>query len=244
MASFGRRGVSYTPFFAQSMGGIVDAVQSRRDRAAQRRENELAQAAYMGDPEALQNLVAVNPELARETEKQAQQRQKIERQTETEKDASFQEDTQRIMEEIAQFPDYASAADYGQRMTDYLMQKYPERSQARGAPPEFTEQVFNEMKTIGARLSPGAKRGPVGGAGYWRTTVDAPGMPKGTVLRGFQNPDGSSTVTDPVTNAPMTVERMNELGVRATGSLDAQQAGAVAGARAYGAGVGEAEATV
>lgn len=141
-------GVSYTPFFAEAMGGVADAFASKRQRGLEKQKNELARSAWMGDPEAMGELTAMDPELAMQVEDQAMQRKERTSQETMAKDTAFKQESESILEQIGAFPDYASAQEFGQRMKDYLTNKYPQRTAARGEGPEFTEKNFNDIKTI------------------------------------------------------------------------------------------------
>ncbi len=199
MAQFGNRRVAYTPFFSQAMGGVSDAIMSRRDRKRAEAEKDelgrLAQNAFMGDPAALEALAVEDPDLALKVEDQQMARTKVGRETELEKDASFAEDTKQIMSDISQFETFEEAQAYGQRMTDFLQEKYPDRSQARGAPSEFTPQVFEEIRTVMG----GAAQGTTVGVAFRAT--DAEGNPYmaqqfklpngGSVTRALKDPDGN-----------------------------------------------------
>lgn len=145
MASFGRRGVSYTPFMAEALGGISEAFQGRREKHLEREENKLVQNAYMGDMQALQELAAVNPERAMEVEDQAAARKEREVSDRKALDAQFEKDVDRAMLQIAKFPDYESAQEFGDRITEQLQAKYPERGLGQ---PDFSPEVFAQIKTI------------------------------------------------------------------------------------------------
>ena len=150
-------GVSYTPFFAEAMGGITDAFASRREKGLEKHKNKLAQSAWMGDPMAMGELTSMDPELAMQVEDQANQRKEITTQETMAKDTAFKADMELVMDQIGAFPDYASAQAYGQRMTDIMAEKYPERWQQSGVPTDFTEQAFNEISTIARGTNKGMK---------------------------------------------------------------------------------------
>lgn len=149
MPQFGARGVSYTPFFSQAMGAVAGGVTDRRARSLEKQKGELASSAWMGDPKAMQELTAMDPQLAMQVEDQQMQRKQRTQQETMAKDAVFTKDLETITEQISAFPDYATGQQFGQRMTDYLFQKYPERMQQYGMSPEFTEQDFADISVIG-----------------------------------------------------------------------------------------------
>lgn len=148
MAQFGRRGIAYTPFFQAGAQAIGDAMGIRRERMEEDRINELAQAAWMGDPIAVQELAREDPDLAADIELQAAERQDRDIQRQVDKDARFVEDLDTAMAQISMFEDFEDAQPFGQRITNMLMEKYPERMAARGEAGEFTPEVFEEIRTI------------------------------------------------------------------------------------------------
>jgi hypothetical protein len=168
-------GVSYTPFFTEAMGGMADALKGRREKALDKQKNELARSAWMGEPNAMGELMTMDPQMAMEVDESKMQREEKTQQDTMAKDTAFQEESQSILEQIGTFNDYAGAQEFGQRMKNYLTEKYPERTAAKGDGPEFTEQNFNEIKTI------------VGGLG-----------------KGFQTVGDGYQVAHPVTGEPAT----------------------------------------
>jgi hypothetical protein len=173
-------GVSYTPFFTEAMGGMADALKGRREKALDKQKNELARSAWMGDPTAMAELTSMDPELAMKVEDQAMQRKEQTQQDTMAKDTAFQEESQSIVEQIGAFPDYASAREFGQRMKDYLTERYPQRTAAKGEGPEFTEQNFNEIKTIAGQA--GADKMKTIGDGY-QVAHPTTGEPATAILR-------------------------------------------------------------
>lgn len=152
MPEFGRRGISYTPFVTETMRGMNEALMGRREQSRADETNALASKAWMGDMQAMQELATLNPELAMQIEDQSVERKATEEQRGLDKDVRFQKDMELVMNQIAAFPDFASAQAFGQRMTDMLLEKYPERMEAQGQPAEFTEQVYNQIRIIGKGL--------------------------------------------------------------------------------------------
>lgn len=144
-----RVGAEYRPFFTESMKGVSRAIMGKRERKIEEQKNELAQNAWMGDPRAMQELAAMDPQLAMQVEDQSIQRKTATRQEQMAKDTAFKDDMEQVMDQIATFPDFVSAQSFGQRMIDLMAQKYPERWAQYGVPAEFTEEAFNEIKTIG-----------------------------------------------------------------------------------------------
>ncbi|MGI9252099.1 MAG: hypothetical protein ACR2PR_13085 [Pseudohongiellaceae bacterium] len=79
MARMGQVLPQATTGFGDAMGSFGETVFGAQ---REKRENKLAADAYMGNPEALQELAQANPELAMQVEDQAMQRQQRERQGE------------------------------------------------------------------------------------------------------------------------------------------------------------------
>lgn len=224
--------VTYTPWMAETAGGIADAFMAREERGLERQKNEVASRAWMGDPEAMNELASLDAELAREIEDQRLQRETTNRQNRMAIDKTFNEDFQQFITEVARFKNFESAKPYADRRLAMLAEKYPERLQQMMQGQQFDEEAFAEAKTVASAAA--GRPGTVGSPGYYRTTKDVPGIPKGTILRGVYREDGTEDVTNPLTNAPMTIEERNAAGVFATGSLDATQAGAIAGEKVRG----------
>jgi len=146
--SFGRRGIAYTPFFKEGAQAMGEAVTARNERWDEEEINELAQKAWMGDPVAVQELAGRDPELAATVEEGAAERVDRQTQRDVEKDARFVEDVDTAMAQIGAFDTYEEAQAFGTRIQAMLREKYPERSAARGTPEEFTEEFYNEIRTI------------------------------------------------------------------------------------------------
>ena len=152
MPQFGPRGISYTPSFSQGMATMGRAFAGRRaekyedERAAH--ESQLAKDAWMGNPEAIQDLAEVNPELAMKIETQSAQRKATEEQRGLDTDVRFKTDMESIMGQIGNFQTFEEAQGFGQRMTDMMVEKYPERVQQHGMPTEFNQEAFNQIRSI------------------------------------------------------------------------------------------------
>jgi hypothetical protein len=77
----------------------------------------------------------------------------------TAEEERFEADMTRVTEQLAQFPDFASAQNYGQQQTDQMSAQYPELWQSQGLPLEFDEQSFNDIKTAAGPQDLPAERG-------------------------------------------------------------------------------------
>ena len=137
-----------SPYLLQSVRGLGQAIKDRRIRGAY-------QSAYMGDPQAMQQLAGQSPELARQLQMDIQKRKDTAAQQGLSKQANqskrrgaFKDEVRVIMGDLSKFGSYAEAKAYGQNAKTRLIQNYPEISKRQGFTPEFTEQDFNEAKTI------------------------------------------------------------------------------------------------
>ena len=157
MGRGGYRIPEYKPFFTESMEGISRAIMGKHDRerkeAREAREGELTRNAWMGDDAAMQDLAAENPELAMKVEEHTRARKEATAQTEKARTTAFQEDMETTIAQVAAFDDFEAAQGYGQRMVDMMREKYPERWEQYGAPEVFDEEAFNEMKTVGGKVT-------------------------------------------------------------------------------------------
>jgi len=229
MAEFGRRGVSYTPYFAEAMGGITDAFAGRREKSLQREKNELVSNAFMGDPMAMQDLAQLDPELARQTEDQAMQRKTKQRTEDQAIDSAFQTDVDRIITQVAAFPDFASAQEWGTQQTNALKERYPDRGEGQ---PDFTEETFNTLKTIGTKA--GAKGLKPVGSPY---PVEDPATGKPGTAVAMQDAQGN-------VYEQLLGGASGDGGLRRLSQYDVELKGKLAEAGALGAEVGQAAGVV
>jgi len=112
----------YTPFMTQGAASMVKGYEQGQAKAKEKEINTAAQRAYMGDPIALQDLAALDPEMAMKVEDQAGQRQQRSQQTdlyEQTKEANrrkFAVENREIMEDltanIGAFDDFELAKSY------------------------------------------------------------------------------------------------------------------------------------
>lgn len=154
-------GVSYTPFASQAMGNVGKAIASSRAQSLEKQKNELAQSAWMGDPQAMQELTVMDPQLAMQVEDQQMQRKaqtqqesmakesaaRAKESSDRKKSEAFIAESSEIMEKIAKYDSFEQAQDYGQKMTDVLMSKYPDQMAQYQMEPEFTPEDFLDIKT-------------------------------------------------------------------------------------------------
>lgn len=150
----------YTPWMAQAGQKIGDAIQSNRARGQREQLNKLAGSAYMGDPQAMQELMQVNPQLGVKIQEGVQRRKKGADQAALSKRSSFTKETKEIMGNIAKFGSFEEAKEYGDKMTQDIASRYPEIIQQVGADAVFDEEDFNQAKTMfGGK---GGKEGKIG----------------------------------------------------------------------------------
>ena len=158
MPQFGPRGISYTPFMERGMANVGEAIMGRReDREAaelEQAQNDLASQAWMGDPEAMKELVTLNPELAMKIQQNVAQRTETDLQRGLDKETRFKEDMQTVMGEVGNFQTFEEAQGYGQRMTDMMVEKYPDLIQKHGMPTTFDETAFNEIRNVTGAMIP------------------------------------------------------------------------------------------
>ena len=186
---------AYQPFFAEAMGSVAKGFQSREQQGIDKHKNKLASSAWMGDPMAMQELTAMDPELAMQVEDQAIQRKTKTQQNTMAKDSAFATDMERVIDQIGAFPDFASAQRYGQQMTNIMAEKYPERWQQSGIPTEFNEAAFNEISTIAAGTG---KKGLTTVGSPYQVEHPKTGEPATAILRD----DGKGNVYEELMEGP------------------------------------------
>lgn len=204
---------------ANTTMGVQDRQRSER---IQREKSELAQKAWMGDPSAMAALQGADPELAMKVEDQRLQREAQAAQKQmraaterravagearavageerevagaaTAEEERFEDDMERITGQLAQFPDFAAAQNYGQQQTDMMVERYPELWASQGLPLDFDEQHFNDIKTAAGpqELAP------------TRDTQIIDQVVDGKNVQSMVYSDDGTPVLDPETNEPIT----------------------------------------
>jgi hypothetical protein len=206
------------------------AMSGRRAEEAMDYENEIASKAWMGDPEAMQELQSLNPEKAMKIETQAAKRDETTYQRGVDKDVTFRDDMELVMDQIGAFPDFASAQGFGQRMTDIMAEKYPERWTQSGIPTEFDEAAFKEIQTIA--LGAAADRERSGATELATYTDPDTGESYPSRMQIFANPKTGATTKSWVTGD-------DGKPIRAITGHSADLQGAIAQAKAEGAAAGK-----
>ena len=145
----------YTPFMARGMASMGKAIGERRERRREDEINTAAQKAYMGDPIALQELAALDPDMAMKVEDQAGQREARAQQADLHEQAmeknrrAFAVENREIMEElmanIGHFDDYEQAKAYAADQVGQL-----EAIMGEGKVPieELTPEQFEQFREL------------------------------------------------------------------------------------------------
>lgn len=205
---------------AQTTMGVQDRERTARIQAE---KNKLARDAWMGDQSAMGALQQADPELAMKVEDQRLQRearaeQQQLRETQearavagearavageeravadvaTAEEGRFEDDMERVVGQIAQFPNYDAAKIYGQQQTDQMSGQYPELWASQGLPLEFDEQSFNDIKTAaGPQELPPTRDTQI------IKQIGKDGKPEQAMVYS----DTGQPVLDPETNEPIT----------------------------------------
>lgn len=142
---------TYTPFATQAMGRAGDIFKARREK----RVNQLAQNAYMGDPAALQELAAEDPQMAIKMEEQAAARKSRARQADLHEQAmeakrrKFAMENRELMTDlgaqIGAFDDFETAKGYADEQFSQL-----EQIMGEGNVPlqELTPEVYEQYRQL------------------------------------------------------------------------------------------------
>lgn len=112
----------YTPFLAKAGASIGQGIEKRAILEQKELQNRLAGSAYMGDPQAMEGLMQVNPQLGMQMQQQAQKRKAEEEQAAIAKQTRmrklFSENKEiidRVIEDVAAFDNYDQAKAYYDR---------------------------------------------------------------------------------------------------------------------------------
>lgn len=146
--------------------------------------------AYMGDPQAMQELAGQDPQLARQLQNDIQKRKDDAAQRGLNKQAAmtkrrtaFLGEAKDVIENIGAFSSFEEAKEYGQREKSRLIKDYPEVSKMEGFNPEFTEQDYNESRSIAGE---GGATGAYEGTGM-------PAQVSNDLVRGASDPEFRKT---------------------------------------------------
>lgn len=170
----------YTPFLGQIGRDVGNALAQRGKLEQDKEKGRLAYSAYMGDPTAMNELVATDPVLAMQVQEQSRKRKEKVDQQNLQKSANFKKEYDDIMENIAKFPSYEEAKEYGDSRLSYLKQTYPEIMAKVGEDAVFDEEDFNLAKQLSE------KSGAFGG-----TSMDA--QVSNMLTKGVEDPEFRNT---------------------------------------------------
>ena len=140
--------MAYTPWMARAGQQIGQALETRGVRAQKEQQNKLIQSAYMGDPQAMQGLMQLNPQMGMQVQESLRKRKDVTDQAALSKRADFSKETKEIMGNIAKFNSFEESKEYGARMTADIASRYPEIIKSVGADAVFDEADFNQAKQI------------------------------------------------------------------------------------------------
>lgn len=158
MSRMGQVLPTYTPFAKEGMGAMGDVFEARRDR----RTNELASRAYMGDPGALQDLARRDPQLAMEVEQRSEGRAARERQAEQHAQAmelggmqmtalnrQFINQNREVLEDVSEavgtLPDFESAKAFSDQQRQLFQELYGDQ-EGFVMPPELTPEMYAQAR--------------------------------------------------------------------------------------------------
>ena len=147
---------SYTPYLAEATQNIAGAMQSRGIKRQQAAQNKLAGDAYMGDPQALQEIMRINPDMGMKLLDHIQRRKDNQAQKDLQaqsakvaKRKQFKIDYDDIMNNIGrQFNTFEESQEYGNSRISDLFQRYPEIMNQLGDDQVYDENDFNLAKQL------------------------------------------------------------------------------------------------
>lgn len=136
----------YTPFLTQAGAAIGRGLEARGINQQKEEQRRLAGSAYMGDPQAMEQLMELNPQMGIQLQQQVQKRKEAEQQKQLDQQAGFKKDFMALSKNIATFPDFESSKEYANEQMEALKEKYPIVSQDAPEGGEYTEEAFNQIK--------------------------------------------------------------------------------------------------
>ena len=141
----------YTPFLTQAGAAIGGGLKSRGLQQQQAQQNKLAGSAYMGDPQAMEDLMQLNPQLGAQIQAQAQKKREQSQQQQLQKSAAVRKEVGNIFENVAKFDTFEEAKQYADPLLEDIQRRYPE-----AAPPGsgFSKEAYEQAKTIYKEKAP------------------------------------------------------------------------------------------
>lgn len=144
----------YTPFLERGAANLGGAMAGRANRE---QLEGLTKSAYMGDPEAMAQLTAVNPQIAnqiQQSQRQRQQDQLAQAGQQRQQSAQSEQLVQGVMKQAAQLGSYEEALAY----TENAKSKYEAANLIQpGQYEPLTEADYDQIKQI---FGPKAEKGP------------------------------------------------------------------------------------
>ncbi len=165
----------YTPWMMQAGQQIGRALETRNVREQKAQQNKLIQSAYMGDPQAMEGLMQVNPQMGIKIQEDVRRRKDKTAQSNLSKRAAFSKETKDIMSNIAKFDTFEEAQEYGAMMTQDIASRYPEIIKSIGVDAVFDEEDFNQAKSIYGEKSLQSTKGKIGSVSLKDFTIESVG---------------------------------------------------------------------
>ncbi len=138
----------YTPFLAQAGANIGNAMASRGQRERLEAQNKLAGDAYLGDPQALKDLMSLNPQLGAKIMEESRKRKASNEQQALQKRTQFKTEYNDIMGNIAKFDSFEESQSYGDDRIKDIAERYPEIMAQVGENNVFDQEDFDLAKQI------------------------------------------------------------------------------------------------
>lgn len=139
--------MAYTPFLTQAGATVGRALESRGLRQQKEQQNRLAGSAYMGDPQAMQELMQVNPTLGAQIQEQAQKRKETAEQSQLTKQTAARKEVDELSKNVAKFETYEEAKQYADPIIADILQRYPEAAPP-GVDAGFSQEGYAQARQI------------------------------------------------------------------------------------------------
>lgn len=146
------------PYMRESIRGFTGALASSRVEKAQAQQRRMAGDAYMGDPQAMKDLMQINPQEGMKIYEAVTKRKQEAKQQQIQKRSRYGEEMKSFVENVAKFDTFEDAERYGSTMVADLVRRYPEMSKNTGVDQTFDEEDFNQAKQL-AKQDPESARG-------------------------------------------------------------------------------------
>lgn len=140
----------YTPFLAQAGANFGNAMESRGQRERLEAQNKLAGDAYLGNPQALQELMSLNPALGAKIMEESRKRKESQQQQSLNKRTQFKKELDDYRGKLSNFDTFEESEPYGQRMTAYFQKTYPDQLSERGLDAKYDIDDYEEGQRFGS----------------------------------------------------------------------------------------------